>query len=177
MIDAETRYTRIEFFFLSLYYACPKFRHYILSSSCVVMCQLDVVRHMIQKWILSGRMGKWAYALVEHELAYEPLRVVKGQIMVDFIVDHNVDIDNASLVAVSPWQLFFDGSACSQGCGIGCVLVSKSGIKQEVCTRMEYKCKNNHAEYEGLLASLELLASEGCRSFQRFKVGGATDAG
>jgi hypothetical protein len=31
------------------------------------------------------------------------------------------------LVEVSPWLLYFDGSACSRGHGIGCVLVSPSG--------------------------------------------------
>jgi hypothetical protein len=64
---------------LSLYYACSKFRHYILSSSCNVACQYDVIKHMLLKPILSGRMGKWAYALVEYDLAYEPLRSMKGK--------------------------------------------------------------------------------------------------
>jgi hypothetical protein len=63
----------------------------------VVSCQHDAVKHMIQKPILSGRMGKWAYALVEYELTYEPLRADKGHIVADFIVDHNIDVDDASV--------------------------------------------------------------------------------
>jgi hypothetical protein len=43
-----------------------------------VACQYDVIKHMLLKPILSGRMGKWAYALVEYDLAYEPLRLMKG---------------------------------------------------------------------------------------------------
>jgi hypothetical protein len=99
MVDVETTYTHIEKLCLSLYYVCSKFRHYILSSSCVVTCQHDVVRHMIQKLILSGRMGKWANALVEYQSTYEPLRAVKRQIVAVFIIDHNIDIDDA----VSLW--------------------------------------------------------------------------
>jgi hypothetical protein len=38
LLDAETRYVIIEKLCLSLYYACSKFGHYILSSSCVVAC-------------------------------------------------------------------------------------------------------------------------------------------
>jgi hypothetical protein len=114
-------------------------------------------------------MEKWAYALIEYELTYEQLRAVKGQIVADFIIDHIIEIDDVSLVAVSSWQLFFDGSVCSQGCGIGCVLMSTNGVKQEVCTRLEYKCTNNQAEYEGLLASLELLAKMQVRDVEAFR--------
>jgi hypothetical protein len=78
---------------LSLYYVCSKFRHYIISSSCIVTCQYDVIKHMLLKPILSGRIGKWAYALVEYDLAYESLRSMKGQVVVDSIVDHDVDVD------------------------------------------------------------------------------------
>jgi ribonuclease HI len=69
---------------------------------------------------------------------------------------------------VSSWQLFFDGLVCSQGCGIGYVLVSPSGVKQEVCTWLEFKCSKNQAEYEGLLAGLELLASMQAQDVEAF---------
>jgi hypothetical protein len=36
LIDAETRYSFIEKLCLSLFYACSKLRHYLLSSTCVV---------------------------------------------------------------------------------------------------------------------------------------------
>jgi hypothetical protein len=90
--DAETRYVSMEKLCLSLYYTCSKFRHYILSGSCIVACQYDVIKHMLLRPILNGRMGKWDYALVEYDLAYEPLRSVKGQVVADFIVDHAVDV-------------------------------------------------------------------------------------
>ena len=90
-VDAETRYTFIEKLCLSLYYACTKLRHYLLSSTCIVTCQADVIKHMLQKPILSGRIGKWAYALVEYDLAYESLRAVRGQIVADSIVEHRIN--------------------------------------------------------------------------------------
>jgi hypothetical protein len=68
--------------------------HYILSSSCIVACQYDVIKHILLKPILSGRMGKWAYALVEYDLAYELLRSMKGKVVADFIVDHAGDMDH-----------------------------------------------------------------------------------
>ena len=80
LIDAETRYTFTEKLCLSLYYACTKLRHYLLSSTCIVVCQTDVIKHMLQKLILSGRIGKWAYALVEYDLACELLKSMRGKL-------------------------------------------------------------------------------------------------
>jgi hypothetical protein len=73
LLHAEIWYVFVEKLCLSLYYACSKFRHYFLSSSCIVAGQYDVIKQMLLKPILSGRMGKWAYALIEYDLAYEPL--------------------------------------------------------------------------------------------------------
>jgi hypothetical protein len=91
LLDAQTRYTCIEKLCLSLYYACSKFSHYLLASPCTVVCRHDIMRHMMQRPILSGRMGKWAYSLVEYELDYEPLKAVKGQIVADFIANYSVN--------------------------------------------------------------------------------------
>ena len=41
---------------------------------------------MLQKPILSGRIGKWAYALVEYDLACEPLKSMRDQIVADFLL-------------------------------------------------------------------------------------------
>jgi hypothetical protein len=58
LIDTKTRYSFIEKLCLSLFYACSKLRHYLLSSTCIVACQADVNKHMLQQSILSGRIGK-----------------------------------------------------------------------------------------------------------------------
>jgi hypothetical protein len=44
-----------------------------------VACQYDVIKHVLLNPILSGRIGKWAYVLVEYDLAYESLRSMKGR--------------------------------------------------------------------------------------------------
>jgi hypothetical protein len=62
LIDVKTRYSFIEKLCLSLFYACSKLWHYLLSSTCVVACQTDVIKHILQQTILSAKIGKWAYA-------------------------------------------------------------------------------------------------------------------
>jgi hypothetical protein len=79
LINAETRYSFNEKLCLSFFYACSKLRHYLICSTCIVACQADVIKHMLQQPILSGRIDKWAYALIEYDFAYEPLKTMKGQ--------------------------------------------------------------------------------------------------
>jgi hypothetical protein len=47
LIDAKTRYSFIEKLCLSLFYACSKLCHYLLSTTCIVACQGDVIKHML----------------------------------------------------------------------------------------------------------------------------------
>jgi hypothetical protein len=70
LVDAETRYSFIEKLCLCLFYVCTNLRYYLLSSSYIVLCQTDVIKHVMQNPIVSGRIVKWAYALIEHDLAY-----------------------------------------------------------------------------------------------------------
>jgi hypothetical protein len=71
---------------------------------------------MLQQSILCERIGKWAYALIEYDLAYEPLKSMKGQVVADFITRHCIDQNNdesCNLVSIHQWKLFFDVSACT----------------------------------------------------------------
>jgi hypothetical protein len=169
LLDAETWYVFVEKLCLSLYYVCRKFRHYTLSSSCIVVCQYDVIKHMVLKPILSGRIGKWAYVLVEYDLAYEPLRSMKGQVVADFIVDHAVDVDHSvDFVQLKPMGLYFDGSVCSKGQGAGCVINYPSGVYIDLSIRLEFACSNNQVEYESWLHGLEYLRDLGTRNVDVF---------
>jgi hypothetical protein len=78
---------------------------------------------MLQRPILSGRLGKWAYALIEYDLKYEALRAMKGQVVADFIVDPNVN-DNVYMAEKGSWKMVFDGSVCDHGQGVSCFVVS-----------------------------------------------------
>jgi hypothetical protein len=169
LLDADTQYAFMEKHCLSLYYACSKFRHYILSSSFIVACQYDVIKHILLKPILSGRMGKWAYALVTYDLAVEPLRSMKGQVVADFIVDHAVEMEHSiGLVKLEPWGLYFDGSICSKGQGARCVVVSPSSVYIDLSIRLEFACTNNQVEYDSLLHGLEFLRDLGTRAVDVF---------
>jgi hypothetical protein len=63
----------------------------LLSRTCIVACQADVIRHMLHHLILSGMIENWAFALIEYDLAYEPLKSIKCQVVADFIIEHSID--------------------------------------------------------------------------------------
>jgi ribonuclease HI len=58
---------------------------------------------------------------------------------------------------IAPWMLFFDGSTCEQGAGIGVVLISPRGKKYEFSLPIVATSTNNQAEYQALVKGLELL--------------------
>jgi hypothetical protein len=123
-----------------------------------VACQYDAIKHMLLRPILSGRMGKWAYALVEYDLAYEPLRSMKGQVVADFKIDHAVDVGHSvDCVQHKSRELYFDGSVCSKGQGARCVVVSPIDVYIDLSIRLEFAGTNNQVEYESLLHGLEFL--------------------
>ena len=64
--------------------------------------------------------------------------------------------------------MFFDGSACDDGQGIGAVLISPNGTIFEFSYRLEEERTNNQVEYEALLFGLEFLQSMGVRHVEAF---------
>ena len=73
-------------------------------------------------------------------------------------------------VTCTPWKLYFDGSVCNdgRGVGIGNVLISRSGTIFELSNRLEEFCTNNQVDYEALLFGLEFLQFIGVKNIEAF---------
>ena len=84
----ETRYTPIENLCLALYFACTKLRHYLIKSRVYVVSQTDLMKYMLNRPLITGRIGKWSLALSEFTLVYFPHKSVKGQTLTDFLANH-----------------------------------------------------------------------------------------
>ena len=154
-MDLEIRYSSIEKLCLCLYFSCTKLRYYLLSAECTVVSKADVIKHMLSMSILNGGMGKWIFALSKFDLKYELAKAVKGQVMADFITQHHKP--SIGYVEYMPWTLFFDGSSCKQGGGIGIVIILPRGASFEFAFQTKPMTTNNQAEYEAILKGLQLL--------------------
>jgi hypothetical protein len=89
--------------------------------------------------------------LFEFELRFESAKAVKGQIIVDFITKHRVSSINLLEITRA---LFFDGSSCGKGGGVGILLISPMGEMFEFAIPIQPTVTNNQAEYEALLRGL-----------------------
>jgi ribonuclease HI len=112
--------------------------------------------------VVNGRIGKWILALSEFELKFESAKAIKGQIIADFINEHrDPSID---LLEITPWALFFDGSSCGKGGGVGILLISPKGEMFEFAIPIQPTVTNNQAEYEALHRGLQYLREVGAVS-------------
>jgi hypothetical protein len=167
MLDVETRYPEIEKLCLYLFFTCTKLHHILLSAKTIVICKSDIIKHMLSAPILKGQLGKWMFALLEFDIRYQPMKAVKGQALADLIAER-INTDIATL-SVRAWAMYFDGSACGDGCGIGILLVSPRGATYCFLIRLPTPCTNNLEEYEVVRKGMELLLEAGAEAVEIFR--------
>ncbi|KAM1875539.1 hypothetical protein FF1_042984 [Malus domestica] len=88
LTEVETRYSPVERLCLALYFTANKLRHYMLPCHVHIIAKTDVIKYMLSKPMLTGRIGKWILALSEFSFQYVPQRAVKGQAIADFLAEH-----------------------------------------------------------------------------------------
>ena len=103
----------------------------------------------------AGRMALWAIELSEFDVQYRPRTAVKGQIVADFIAEYTQSEDKG-VEGQRLWSIHTDGSSnqCSGGAGV--IIQTPEGDKIECMIRLDFPTTNNEAEYEALVAGLDL---------------------
>ena len=99
----------------------------------------------------------------EFDIQYRPRTAFKGQVIADFIAEFTHDKDKGA--EESPqWSVHTDGSSNRQAGGAGIVLLSPEGDVVECMVRLDFPTTNNEAEYEALVAGLDLAKAAGATS-------------
>ncbi|XP_020424462.1 uncharacterized protein LOC109950317 [Prunus persica] len=189
LTEVERKYSAIERLCLALYFTAVKLRHYMLSFTIYIIAKIDLIKYMLIRPMLRGRIGKWTLALTKFSFRYVPQKAVKGQAVADFLADHpgevienmdSSDIANADLltraqtclnnpiypVHLTPWKLYFDGSKTDVASGAGIILEEPLGIRHCYSFQLEFQCTNNRAKYEALIIGLEMLVELGIQSVE-----------
>ena len=88
---------------------------------------------------------------------------IKGQALANCIAEFTNPDDKRPEEALTipttkipKWGLYVDGSSNEGGSGVGLILVSPEGHQMHCALRFRFKASNNKAEYEALIAGLNL---------------------
>jgi hypothetical protein len=168
MLDMMTMYHDTEKLCLCLFFTCTKLWHILLFAEIIVICKLDIIKHMLSAPELKGRLGKWMFTLLEFNIRYQHAKAVKGQALADLIAKR-INTNIATL-SVRAWAMYFDESACEDRCGIGILLVSPRGITYSFSIRLPAPCTNNLVEYEVVRRGMELHVEAGAEVVEVFGV-------
>nr|XP_043633230.1 uncharacterized protein K02A2.6-like [Erigeron canadensis] len=118
-----------------------------------------------------------AIELRAYDIEYRARHALKGQILADFITEiketGNSTTHSTTLVVTGEadsetWELYTDGASSSEGCGAGIRLVSQDKQEYTYALRFEFETMNNEAEYEALIAGLNLAEDMKIRSIKAF---------
>ena len=158
---AEERYPRMEKLILALVTAARKLRPYFQAHTIEVPTEYPM-KQVLHKPKTSGRLMKWAIELSEFDIRYKPKTAIKGQILADFVMEFtSAEPAEKTQTETNPsiWKLSVDGASNAQGSGAGLILTSPEGIDIEYALRFGFHTSNNEAEYEAVIAGLNLAHS------------------
>ena len=108
-------------------------------------------------------MALWAIELSEFDIQYRPRTTVKGQAVADFIVEFTLGEDQL-VEEKEQWNIYTDGSSNRRAGGVGVVIQTPQGDKIQCMIRLDFPTTNNEAEYEALVAGLDLVKAAGAEN-------------
>ena len=109
------------------------------------------------------RMALWAIKLSEFDVQYHPRTVVKGQIVADFITEYT-QLEDKGAEGHRLWSIHTDESSNQRSGGTSVVIQTPERDKIECMIRLDFPTTNNEAEYEALVAGLDLTKAAGAKN-------------
>ena len=108
-------------------------------------------------------MALWAIELSEFDIQYRLRTAIKGQVMADFIAEYT-QLEGKGAEDLRQWSIHTNGSLNRNAGGVGVVIKTSEGDKIECMIRLDFPTTNNEAEYEALVARLDLAKAAGVGS-------------
>ncbi|KAF7151334.1 hypothetical protein RHSIM_Rhsim02G0180000 [Rhododendron simsii] len=177
LVGAELNYSSIEKTCLALVFALQKLRHYVLEHEVKLISKADPLKYILSRPILSRKIAKWAVIIQQFAIEYVSQNAVKGQSLADFLAAHPIpddsplatDLPDEEVMQVEiqkAWEMCFDGATKSPNgqkqdlkynkSEIGVVFVTPNNAIIPHSFALTEGCSNNEAEYEAVIAGLEL---------------------
>ena len=151
---AKERYPQMEKLAFALVTVAQKLKPYFQAYIIVVLTDKPLQRAMGSP-DAAGRMALWAVELSEFDIQYRPCTAIKGQVVANFIAEFTL-LEGQGAEEIPQWSIHTDGSSNKQAGGAGVVLHTLEGDKIKCMIRLDFPTTNNKAEYEALVAGLDL---------------------
>ncbi|GAA0156632.1 hypothetical protein LIER_14081 [Lithospermum erythrorhizon] len=165
----EENYPTINKFAFAVLISARKLKVYFEAHPIKVIKDQPLKR-ILASPAISGRLTTWAIELSEFDISYVPRASIKAQALADFIVECTArppqrirGLKESRLEPMPAWTVYVDGAKNSKGSGAGLLIRGPNGIEMEYVIRLSFKATNYEAEYEALVAGLELVQSLGVR--------------
>ena len=142
--------------------ATRKLKPYFQEHTIVVLTDRPQRRAMSSSNV-AGQMALWAVELSEFGIQYRQRTAIKGQVVVNFIAEFTLK-DSQGAEETPQWNIYTDESSNRQAGGVGVVLISPEEDRVECMIRLEFHTTNNEAEYEALIAGLDLAKAVGAEN-------------
>ncbi|GJX28429.1 reverse transcriptase domain-containing protein [Tanacetum coccineum] len=162
----KLNYPELEKLILALVHAARRLRRYFQAHPIRVPTDKPF-KQILARPEKSGRIAKWAIELREHDIEFKGRNSVKGQILADFLAeipsieDKDTKTKNPGATNKTPtleniWKLYTEEALSSDGSGARLMFSGLEGKGFTYALRFEFETTNNEAEYEALLASLQI---------------------
>ena len=146
---------------LALVTTARKLRPYFQAHTIEVPIEYPM-KKVLYKPETSRRLMKWAIELSEFDIRYKPKTAIKGRVLADFVMEFTSaePTENTQAPADLPiWKLSVDGAINAQVSGVDLIMTSPDGINIEYSLIFGFQASNNEAEYEAIIAGLNLAHS------------------
>ncbi|XP_071714922.1 uncharacterized protein [Rutidosis leptorrhynchoides] len=161
LTGSEINYAPIEKFVYALILTSQRLRRYFQGHPIHVLTNMPI-KQVLTKPEISGRLAMWAVELGAYEISYLPRDAVNGQVLADYLAKMSGEMEvinertELKSVQGETWDLFTDGASCVEGASAGLVLTTTGGEEHTYALRFNFDVTNNEAEYEALLAGLNI---------------------
>ena len=170
LLDAEARYTQLEKLALVLVRAAHKLRTYFQCHPITVLTTYPL-KSILHKPKLSGRLTKWTVELSEYDITFQLRIALNSQVLAEFIANFAPNVTpqadkellNLTERSNSKWTLTVDRSSNVNRASIGLVLTLPEGDLIQQAIRYGFRATKNEAEYEALIAGLNLAKDMGIK--------------
>ena len=157
---------------LALVTTANKLPQYFQAHTIYVVTQYPI-QAMFHKADFTCRIWKWGVKISSLGVKYLPRTTIKGQVLADFVAEftptsEQKNIGETTSQENSPkhsgwWKIYVDGASNAKGSGTGVVIITPDETVIERSIHLDFKTSNNEAEYEAVLARLNLANTLGAR--------------